>query len=104
MLRTPIFKKSHIGDAIAGIVTVFGIDILIITIALLLNTVSPIFLTVVFSIGLIQMLYVIPLFYWSVKRRVKGFSKGLLLGAISIAALNFGCFLVTLKFFNSGAR
>ena len=104
MLRTPIFKKSHIGDAIAGIVTVFGIDILIVTISMVLNTVSPIFLTAVFSIGLIQMLYVIPLFYWSVKRRVKGFSKGLLLGAMSIAALNFGCFLVTLKFFNSGAR
>lgn len=104
MLKTPIFKKSHVGDAIAGIVTVFGIDILIIFIALLLNTVSPIFMSVVFSIGLIQMICVIPLFLWSVKRRVKGFSKGLLLGALAIAALNFGCFLLTFRFFSGGAR
>jgi hypothetical protein len=104
MFKTPIFKKSHVGDAIAGMVTVFGLDILIIFIALLLNTVSPIFMSVVFSIGLVQMLFIIPLYRWSVKRRVKGFSKGLLLGALTIAALNFGCFLVTFKFFHSGAR
>ncbi len=104
MLKTPILKKSHIGDAIAGIVTVFAIDILIIFIALCLNTLSPIFMSVIFSIGLVQMLYIIPLYHWSVKRRVKGFSKGLLFGAIAIAALNFGCFLVTFKFFQTGAR
>jgi hypothetical protein len=104
MLKTQIFKKSHVGDAIAGIVTVFGIDILTIFISLALNTVSPVFMSVVFAIGLVQMIYVIPLFYWSVKRRVKGFSKGLLLGALAIAAINFGCFLVTFRFFSSGAR
>jgi hypothetical protein len=104
MLKTPILKKSHIGDAIAGIVTVFGIDILIIFISLCLNTFSPVFMSVVFSIGLIQLIYLLPLLRWSVKRRVKGFSKGLLLGALAIATLNFGCFLVTFKFFSSGAR
>ncbi len=104
MLKTPILKKSHIGDAIAGIVTVFGIDILIIFIALLLNTFSPIFLSVVFSVGLIQLIYVLPLLRWSMKRRVKGFSKGLLLGAIAIATINVVCFLVTFKFFIGGAR
>jgi hypothetical protein len=104
MLKTPILKKSHIGDAIAGIVTVFGIDILVIFIALLFNTLSPIFMSVVFSIGLIQLIYVIPLLRWSIKRRVKGFSKGLLFGALAIATINFGCFLVTFKFFSSGAR
>jgi hypothetical protein len=104
MLRTPILKKSHIGDAIAGIVTVFGIDILIIFIALCFNTFSPVFMSVVFSIGLIQLIYLIPLLRWSVKRRVKGFSKGLLFGALAIATINFGCFLVTFKFFSSGAR
>jgi hypothetical protein len=65
MLRTPILKKSHIGDAIAGIVTVFAIDILIIFIALALNTVSPIFMSGVFSIGAIQLIYVLPLLRWS---------------------------------------
>jgi hypothetical protein len=104
MLKTPILKKSHIGDAIAGIVTVFGIDILVIFIALLFNTLSPIFMSVVFSIGLIQLIYVIPLLRWSIKRRVKGFSKGLLFGALAIATINFGCFLVTFRFFSSGAR
>jgi hypothetical protein len=104
MLKTPLLKKSHIGDAIAGIVTVFGIDILIISIGLFLNTFSPIFMSVVFSIGLIQLIYLIPLLRWSVKRRVKGFTKGLLLGALAIATINFGCFLVTFKFFSSGAR
>jgi hypothetical protein len=104
MLKTPILKRSHIGDAIAGIVTVFGIDILVIFIALLLNTFSPVFMSVVFSIGFIQLVYLIPLLRWSIKRRVKGFSKGLLLGAIAIATINFGCFLVTFKFFSSGAR
>ncbi|WP_310426424.1 hypothetical protein [Chamaesiphon sp. VAR_48_metabat_135_sub] len=104
MQRTPILKKSHIGDAIAGIVTVFGIDILIIFIALFLNTLSPVFISVIFSIGLIQLIYVLPLLRWSVKRRVKGFSKGLLFGALAIATINFGCFLVTFKFFSSGAR
>ncbi len=104
MLKTPILKKSHLGDAIAGIVTVFGIDILIIFISLLLNTFSPVFMSVVFAIGAIQLIYILPLLRWSVKRRVKGFSKGLLLGAMSIAVLNFGCFLVTFKFFSSGAR
>jgi hypothetical protein len=104
MLKTPILKKSHIGDAIAGIVTVFGIDILIIFISLLLNTVSPMFMSVVFSIGLIQLIYVLPLLRWSIKRRVKGFSKGLLLGALAIATVNLGCFLVTFKFFSTGAR
>jgi hypothetical protein len=104
MLKSPILKRSHIGDALVGIVTVFGIDILIIFIALFLNTLSPIFMSVVFSIGFIQLLYVIPLLNWSRKRRVKGFSKGILLGAIAIATINFGCFLVTFKFFSSGAR
>lgn len=104
MLKTPILKKSHIGDAIAGIVTVFGIDTLIVFIALCFNTFSSVFMSVVFSIGLIQLIYLIPLLRWSVKRRVKGFSKGLLLGALAIATINFGCFLVTLKFFSSGAR
>jgi hypothetical protein len=104
MLKTPILKKSHIGDAIAGIVTVFGIDILIIFISLLLNTVSPMFMSVVFAIGIIQLIYVLPLLHWSIKRRVKGFSKGLLLGALAIATINIGCFLVTFKFFSTGAR
>ncbi|AFY91817.1 hypothetical protein [Chamaesiphon minutus] len=104
MLRTPIFKKSHVGDTIAGIVTVFGIDILIIFIALLFNTLSPMFMSVVFSIGAIQLIYVLPLLRWSIERRVKGFSKGLLLGSLAIAALNVACFLVTYKFFSGGAR
>jgi hypothetical protein len=104
MLKIQILKKSHVGDALAGIVTVFGIDILIIFISLLLNTVSPMFLSVVFSIGLIQLIYVLPLLRWSIKRRVKGFSKGLLLGTLAVAAINLVCFLVTFKFFNTGAR
>jgi hypothetical protein len=104
MLKIPVLKKSHIGDAIAGIVFVFGIDILIIFIALLLNTVWPVFMSAVFSIGLIQLIYVLPLLAWSMKRRVKGFSKGLFLGALAIATINFGCFLVTFKFFSGGAR
>lgn len=104
MLKASILKKSHIGDAIAGIVTVFGIDILIIFISLLLNMFSPVFMSVVFSIGAIQLIYILPLLRWSIKRRVKGFSKGLLIGAMAVAALNFGCFLITFKFFSSGAR
>jgi hypothetical protein len=104
MLKTPILKRSHIGDAIAGIVTVFGIDILVIFIALLLNTFSPVFMSAVFSIGFIQLIYIIPLLRWSIKRRIKGFSKGLLFGALAIATINFGCFLVTFRFFSSGAR
>jgi hypothetical protein len=104
MLKTPILKKSHVGDAIAGVVTVFGIDILIIFISLLLNTVSPMFMSVVFTIGLIQLIYVLPLLHWSIKRRVKGFSKGLLLGTLAIATINLGCLLVGFNFFNNGAR
>jgi hypothetical protein len=104
MLKNPILKKAHIGDAIAGIVTIVGIDILVFFIALFLNTFSPVFMSVVFSIGLIQLIYLLPLLRWSVKRRVKGFSKGLLFGALAIATINFGCFLVTFKFFSSGAR
>ena len=104
MLKTPILKRSHVGDAIAGIVTVFGIDTLVVFIALLLNTFSPVFMSMVFSIGFIQLVYLIPLLRWSIKRRVKGFSKGLFFGAIAIATINFGCFLVTFKFFSSGAR
>ena len=104
MIGTPILKKSQIGDAIAGIVTVFGIDIVIIFISLLLNTFSPVFMSVVFSIGAIQLIYILPLLRWSVKRRVKGFSKGLLMGAMAIAVVNIFCFLVVFKFFSSGAR
>jgi hypothetical protein len=104
MLKNPLLKKSHISDAISGVVTIFGIDILVIFIALCLNVFSPVFMTVVFSIGLVQLIYLLPLLRWSVKRRVKGFSKGLLFGAIAIATINFGCFLVTFKFFSSGAR
>lgn len=104
MLRKSIFKKSHVGDAIAGIVTVFGINILIVFIALCLNTISPIFMSVVFSIGLIQLIYVLPLLRWSMKRQVKGFTKGIMMGAMAIALINFGCFLFTFKFFSTGAR
>ena len=104
MLKTPFLKKSHIGDAIAGIVTIFGIDILVVLIGLVLNTFSPVFMTVVFSIGLVQLIYLLPLLRWSVKRRVKGFSKGLLFGALAIATVNLGCFLVTYRFFSGGAR
>lgn len=104
MLKTSILKKSHIGDAIVGIVTVFGIDILIIFIALLLSMISPIFMSVIFSIGLIQLIYVLPLLRWSMRRRVKGFSKGLMLGTLAIVSLNLACFLVSFKTFSSGAR
>jgi hypothetical protein len=104
MLKTPILKKSHLGDALAGIVTVFGIDIIIIFISLLLNIVSPMFMSVVFAIGLIQLIYILPLLRWSIKRRIKGFSKGLLLGALAIAIINLGCLLVVFNFFNTGAR
>jgi hypothetical protein len=104
MLKTPIFKKSHVGDAITGIVTVFAIDIVVVFIALLLNIVSQVFISVVFSIGLVQLIYVLPLLRWSIKRRVKGFSKGLLLGSMTIATINLACFLVTFKFFSSGGR
>ena len=104
MLKTSILKKSHIGDAIVGIVTVFGIDILIIFIALLLSIISPIFMSVIFSIGLIQLIYVLPLLRWSMRRRVKGFSKGLMLGTLAIVSLNLACFLVSFKTFISGAR
>ena len=104
MLKNPLLKKSHISDAISGVVTIVGIDIFVIFIALFLNIFSPMFMTVVFSIGLVQLIYLLPLLRWSVKRRVKGFSKGLLFGAIAIATINFGCFLVTFKFFSSGAR
>ena len=104
MLKNPLLKKSHISDAISGVVTIVGIDIFVIFIALLLNIFSPVFMTVVFSIGLVQLIYLLPLLRWSVKRRVKGFSKGLLFGAIAIATINFGCFLVTFKFFSGGAR
>jgi hypothetical protein len=94
-------KKSHIGDAIIGIVTVLGINILFFSIFLALNTVSPIFLSLVFSLGLIQLLYVIPLLNWSIKRRVKGFTKGVIMGAITTAAINIGCFIVTILFFSN---
>lgn len=104
MLKNSIIKTAQIGDAIVGMVTVFAIDILIIFGALALNTVSPVFMSVVFSIGLVQMLYIIPLYIWSSQRRLKGFSKGLLFGSLTIAALNFGCFLITFKFFSTGAR
>ncbi|MCY7368063.1 MAG: hypothetical protein LH474_07915 [Chamaesiphon sp.] len=104
MLKNPLLKKSHISDAISGVVTIFGIDILVIFIALCLNTFSPVFMSVVFSIGLVQLIYLLPLLRWSVKRGVKGFSKGLLFGAIAITTINFSCFLVTFKFFSSGAR
>jgi hypothetical protein len=104
MLKTPIFKKSHISDALAGIVTVFAIDTVVVFIALLLNIVSPVFISVVFAIGLVQLIYVLPLLQWSIKRRIKGFSKGLLLGSLAIATINFACFLVTFKFFSSGGR
>ena len=104
-IENPMFKKSHqISDAIAGIVTVFGIDILIIFISLLLNTFSPVFMSAIFSIGAVQLIYLLPLLHWSIKRRIKGFSKGLLLGAMVVAIVNAICFLVTFKFFSSGAR
>jgi hypothetical protein len=104
MSGTPILKKSQIGDALAGIVTVFGVDIVIVFISLLLNTFSPVFMSVVFSIGAIQLIYILPLLRWSVKRRVKGFSKGLLMGAMAIAVVNICCFLVTFRFLSNGAR
>jgi hypothetical protein len=104
MLKTPIFKKSHIGDAIVGIVTVFGLDILTIFAALALNTISPVFMSIVVAIGLFQMIYVIPLLHWSVKRRVKGFSKGLLFGSITIAAINIICASMSFKVFSGGAK
>ncbi len=104
MIRNLIFKKSHIGDAIAGMVTVFGVNILIVFLALCLNTISPVFMSVIFSIGLIQLVYILPLLRWSVKRRIKGFTKGVIVGAIAVVLVNFGCFIVTFKFFFTGAR
>jgi uncharacterized membrane protein len=72
--------------------------------SILLNIVSPMFMSVVFAIGLIQLIYILPLLRWSIKRRIKGFSKGLLLGALAIAIINLGCLLVVFNFFNTGAR
>jgi hypothetical protein len=97
-------KKSHLSDAITGIVTVLGLNIIVFSIFLALNTLSPMFLSVVFSLGLVQLIYVIPLITWSAKRRIKGFTKGLILGALATATVNFGCFLVTMIFFSNGAK
>jgi drug/metabolite transporter (DMT)-like permease len=104
MINNLKFKKSHISDAITGMVTILGINIFIMFLFLGLNTISPTFMSVVFSIGLVQVVYFIPLMRWSIKRRIRGFTKGLILGALTTGVVNFGCFLVTLKYMSTAGQ
>jgi hypothetical protein len=104
MFRQLKFKKSHLSDAITGTVTVLGINILLIFIFLALNIFYPSFMGAVFSIGLLQLIYIIPLLRWSVKRRIKGFTKGLIIGFLFTLAVNAGCFLVTLRYISTIGR
>jgi hypothetical protein len=94
-------KKSHIGDAITGMATILGLNAIVFSAFLALNTVWPVFMNMIFSIGLIQAVYLIPLMIWSIKRRVKGFTKGLVLGAMFTMAVNLGCFLITLRYMSA---
>jgi hypothetical protein len=94
-------KKSHLSDAITGIVTILGLNIIVFSIFLALHTIAPMFLSVIFSLGLVQLIYLIPLLSWSIKRRIKGFTKGLILGAFATALINFGCFVTTILFFSN---
>lgn len=50
-----------------------------------------------FGIGIFQLFYAVPLIFWLILRQEWGLMKGVIIGAVSTAFLNGGCWLVVLS-------
>lgn len=60
---------------------------------IIINYITTIFFYGFIFIGLIQLIYVIPIVFWLKRRQRWGLMKGIIIGAILTALLNGGCFL-----------
>ncbi len=93
-------QRSEILQNILGSFCIIVINAVIWGIAFLLATrtyPSSFFiigLWVAVGIGLVQLIYVIPVIVWLRRRRQFAFMKGVIIGAVLTALANGGCFLI----------
>ncbi len=92
---------------ISGIFLVLGIHILvwiileflsfIIVNLLSIYSIAQILAILIFSIGLSQLLYVVPIIFWLRRQQRWGLMKGVIIGAVLTALLNGGCWILILS-------
>ncbi|MEP0770716.1 hypothetical protein NDA06_15680 [Trichocoleus sp. ST-U1] len=100
-------SRNEITEMISGIFLVLGIHILvwiileflsfIIVNLLSIYSIAQILAILIFSIGLSQLLYVVPIIFWLRRQQRWGLMKGVIIGAVLTALLNGGCWLLILS-------
>ena len=98
-------RSSSVNNVLLGIASVIIGNILLLmvlyVITLVATTILPtvswlpfIFIFALIGIGLVQLLYVIPLCLWLKRKERFDTIQGVIVGAVLTALLNGGCFLV----------
>ncbi|WP_190414502.1 hypothetical protein [Coleofasciculus sp. FACHB-125] len=100
-------SRNEITEMISGIFLVLGIHILvwiileflsfIIVNLLSIYSIAQILAILIFSIGLSQLLYVVPIIFWLRRQQRWGLMKGVIIGAVLTALLNGGCWILILS-------
>jgi len=92
LLATAIVTIAFLLFSIPGLVSVFPALTWGYTVVIFINFAA-------YSIGITQLLYILPLLIVFWRQRRFALMKGLIIGAVIIALLNFGCFLYVLSRF-----
>jgi hypothetical protein len=86
---------------LAAIVLTSVINLLIMFLAIALSNgifspfpLSPIFYWTIYGIGIVQLLYILPLIFWLYRQQQYAWMKGFIIGAILTALFNGGCYLL----------
>lgn len=89
-------QNNSIDKILLGVSVTFALDIVISLLLFFLGGIFqfPPFIIAPFVIGLLQLLYIVPLIIWSIANQRWGFMKGVIIAAVITALLNGGCWLI----------
>jgi hypothetical protein len=102
-------QRNETTQIIYGVLFLFGLHILVITVFSLLGYVlnmlggaaisllNPLWAVALFGIGISQLIYVVPMIIWLKQRQEWGLMKGVIIGAVLTALLNGGCWLLLIN-------
>lgn len=104
-------RPNHKLDVLAGMILLVLCHVIAVAIGYVLYILGikfslfsglvPVLLFELFSIGLTQVIYVVPLCMWLRRRRQLDMMKGVIIAATITVLLNGSCFLVVLNIINN---
>ncbi|MGC1396473.1 MAG: hypothetical protein WA828_19595 [Coleofasciculaceae cyanobacterium] len=102
-------RSNEIKNIVLGVLLLLGMHLaflLLLILLLVIVTNLPAFIGynwsiiyLIFSIGIAQLIYVIPAIFWLKQRGRFGLMKGVIIGAVITALLNGGCWLFVINQF-----